>query len=103
MVGQVAAAFFLFCFFFLSLWKAVEMWKTVGAGWSSRRYQVISEGGMMSPSGRRLVTNKILQAPEAQGKTFERGGGREQRRMLRWCLTKTRYKDCGVPGMPKTI
>jgi hypothetical protein len=23
----VAAAFFLFCFFFLSLWKAVEMWK----------------------------------------------------------------------------
>ena len=37
MIAAVAVAFFLFCFFFLSLWKAGDLWKTsisVRLGWS---------------------------------------------------------------------
>jgi hypothetical protein len=64
----VAVAFFLFfCFFFLSLWKAVEMWKEP-ASRRVKEYRVSEGASMMNPSGRRLATNKSLKLSKLNGR-----------------------------------
>jgi hypothetical protein len=60
-VMLVAAAFFLFCFVFLSLWKAVEMWKTLSDRSAVLELEDISgilERQFYESVRRRLATNK---------------------------------------------
>jgi len=102
MIAAAAVAFFLFCFFFLSLWKPVDLWKTsisVRLGWSDCSLLWHSLRAVCDrPARPGLATNTLPYLSKVTARFSSEAAAGDYGRILRWCLWKTHYKDYVVSG-----